>query len=116
MSIARFRQPAIHNLTPNLNNRRLLVPNRLKFELEPGPLPVIPEAPTNLTAVPHVGDTWVLDWNTSQGADGYFVYRDGVKIETTVQSLTTVGQPGTYQVTAFNLGGESGPSNSVTLP
>jgi fibronectin type 3 domain-containing protein len=80
-----------------------------------------PGPPQSLQAVP--GDAQItLSWlppSTGGGPEGYRVYRGGV-LHATVAGATftdtglTNGTAYTYTVTAYNAGGESGPSNYVT--
>ena len=63
--------------------------------------------------------TPTLTWNTSSGATGYSIYRDGTQIgsSTTATYTDTTAADGThtYYVTATNSGGESSPSNTISV-
>jgi len=87
----------------------------------------VPPAPTNLTVQPApYGMGALLQWQGSNGAAGYKVYR-AVDTSTHFQRIATVqtttfvdwmimpGHTYHYYVRAFNMAGESGPSNTVTF-
>ncbi len=75
-------------------------------------------APTSLTA-PSPVQTPILSWSASSGASSYNVYRNGTKIDSTVDTTYTDSTApegtDTYYVTAVNSSGESAPSNSVDV-
>ena len=79
----------------------------------------IPSAPTNLT-IPSPTQNPVLSWTpASSSADSYNIYRDGSAIgfssTTTFTDSSAPQGTHTYYVTAVNAGGESGPSNSISV-
>ncbi|MFI1013866.1 chitinase [Streptomyces sp. NPDC020965] len=85
----------------------------------PDPEPVIPPAPTGLTVGGVTNSTIALNWGAANGATGYNVYRDGVKVQTsTGTSATVTGLTANtayqFQVTATNSKGESAKSATVS--
>jgi len=88
------------------------------------PPPSPPQPPTALTAIS--GNNIVtLRWEASSGATGYKIYIGSPDCSTFISTTTTTGA--NYQVTglnngtsycfvvrAYNIGGESGPSNQAT--
>ena len=77
-----------------------------------------PAAPSNLTA-PSPAQNPILTWDGVNGADSYNVYRNGVEVgASNSPSYTDTTAPegtNTYYVTAVNGGGESTPSNGVSV-
>jgi hypothetical protein len=79
----------------------------------------VPDAPTSL-AVTVSGSGVTLSWVNPSGAQGDNVYRDGAKIAspglvTSYQDTNVASGSHTYYVTAYNSGGKSVPSSSVTV-
>ncbi|WP_188453799.1 fibronectin type III domain-containing protein [Virgibacillus oceani] len=80
----------------------------------------LPNEPADLTASNETATTVDLNWTAVEGASGYNVYQDGVKIDTvttnsySVTGLTTATTYDFY-VTATNDTGESEPSNTVNV-
>lgn len=85
-----------------------------------GQLSLAPSAPTNLTAVTPAKQP-NLSWNAVVGATYYNVYRNGTLIDTISSTNTSYvdsqAPEGTdsYYVTVVNTGGESSPSNMVSV-
>lgn len=83
------------------------------------PGPVVPPAPTGLTAGTVTSSSVALSWTGSSGATGYHVYRNGTKVQAVTGTSATVSglTPSTsyqFQVTATNAAGESAKSEAVT--
>ncbi|MCX5093234.1 glycosyl hydrolase family 18 protein [Streptomyces sp. NBC_00365] len=78
-----------------------------------------PAAPTGLAVGTVTSSTVALSWSPVTGATGYAVYRDGVRVQTSTGTSTTVSglAPSTayaFQVAAVNDAGESAKSATVT--
>ncbi|MFD7475541.1 chitinase, partial [Streptomyces sp. NPDC059837] len=78
-----------------------------------------PAAPTGLAVGTVTSSTVALTWSPVTGATGYAVYRDGVRVQTSTGTSTTVSglAPSTayaFQVAAVNDAGESAKSATVT--
>jgi chitinase len=78
-----------------------------------------PAAPTGLAVGTVTSSTVALSWSPVTGATGYAVYRDGVRVQTSTGTSTTVSGlvPSTayaFQVAAVNDAGESAKSATVT--
>ncbi len=78
----------------------------------------VPDAPMNLSASSPTNNPY-LTWNAANGATSYKVYRDGTYLETVtatnhIDSGVTEGTHD-YYVTAVNAGGESDPSNTISI-
>ena len=78
-----------------------------------------PAAPTGLAVGTVTSSTVALSWSPVTGATGYAVYRDGVRVQTSTGTSTTVSglAPSTayaFQVAAVNDAGESVKSATVT--
>lgn len=112
MGSVKFRKVYVYNSS---NQARKV------FEFEIYTQSQLPAVPTGLKAVGQANRI-VLTWNASPDAlDGYYVYRNGVRITDVPVNLTqyidTDVEPDviyTYQVTAVNGVDESNRSNSVT--
>jgi hypothetical protein len=78
----------------------------------------IPDAPSGLAIVSPAHDP-ALSWNAVTGAASYNIYRDGVKLDSSTANSYTdiIATEGThsYYVTAVDAGGESAPSNIVSV-
>jgi hypothetical protein len=79
------------------------------------------QPPTGLTATNATGSTISLAWNAAAGATGYYVYRNGQKVNSapiTTTSYTDSNLAASttyqYQATATNGVSESAPSNTVS--
>ncbi|MFS4094889.1 chitinase [Streptomyces sp. AF1A] len=78
-----------------------------------------PAAPTGLTAGPVTSSSVALSWAAVDGAMGYAVYRDGVRVQTVTGTSAAVGGLAastaySFQVTALGDAGESAKSAAVT--
>ncbi|MFE2312913.1 chitinase [Streptomyces sp. NPDC059441] len=78
-----------------------------------------PAAPAGLAVGTVTSSTVALSWSPVTGATGYAVYRDGVRVQTSTGTSTTVSglAPSTayaFQVAAVNDAGESAKSATVT--
>ncbi|WP_327137586.1 glycosyl hydrolase family 18 protein [Streptomyces sp. NBC_01340] len=78
-----------------------------------------PAAPTGLAVGTVTSSTVALSWSPVTGATGYAVYRDGVRVQTSTGTSTTVSglAPSTayaFQVAAVNDAGESAKSATAT--
>ncbi|MCX5187641.1 chitinase [Streptomyces sp. NBC_00268] len=78
-----------------------------------------PAAPTGLAVGTVTSSTVALTWSPVTGATGYAVYRDGVRVQTSTGTSTTVSglAPSSayaFQVAAVNDAGESAKSATVT--
>ncbi|MCX4457174.1 glycosyl hydrolase family 18 protein [Streptomyces sp. NBC_01728] len=78
-----------------------------------------PAAPTGLAVGTVTSSTVALSWSPVTGATGYAVYRDGVRVQTSTGTSTTVSglAPSTayaFQVAAVNDAGESARSATAT--
>lgn len=75
--------------------------------------------PSNLIATTTTNQSPALSWDVVVNASSYNVYRIGTKIGSTTSTsysdTTSSEGNNTYYVTAVNAGGESGPSNTVTV-
>nr|WP_164391649.1 glycoside hydrolase family 18 protein [Streptomyces harenosi] len=84
------------------------------------PAPQPPAPPAGLTAGPVTPTGVTLTWQAVTGADGYAVYRDGVRIRTVTgtSAVITGLEPETaysFHVTALNEEGESARSQAVAV-
>ncbi len=81
-------------------------------------LQALPAAPDNLTC-PTPINIPSLAWAPTANAEKYNIYRDGVRIATSVTTTfndtTAVNNSYEYYVTSLNLAGESGPSHSISV-
>lgn len=83
----------------------------------------VPPAPNDLRNV-YANNDPQLQWMATTGATGYNIYRDGIKInsfsfffsgDVAYKDTTATEGVHTYYVTATNSGGESGPSNVISV-
>ncbi|WP_143261808.1 chitinase, partial [Allokutzneria sp. NRRL B-24872] len=84
-----------------------------------GGQPELPSVPSGLSATGSTGSTISLGWSAVTGADGYSVFRDGVKVgDASGTSFTDTGlRPSTthtYAVAAYNGTGESARSATIS--
>ncbi|MCM1969239.1 MULTISPECIES: glycosyl hydrolase family 18 protein [unclassified Streptomyces] len=76
------------------------------------PSPTIPGAPSGSAVSGQSSSGLTLSWNTVSGATGYYVYQDGVRVQTvtsgTSAQITGLAASTTYsfQVSAYNAAGE----------
>ncbi|MFD0354209.1 chitinase [Streptomyces sp. NPDC127110] len=83
------------------------------------PGPGLPGAPAGAAVSGQSQNGLTLSWNAVSGAGGYYVYQDGVRVQTVANTSTPVTglAPGTsysFQVSAYNAAGEGPRSAPVT--
>ncbi|MEU9718482.1 glycoside hydrolase family 18 protein [Streptomyces sp. NPDC047976] len=83
------------------------------------PGPGLPGAPAGAAVSGQSQNGLTLSWNAVSGAGGYYVYQDGVRVQTVANTSTPVTglAPGTsysFQVSAYNAAGEGPKSAPVT--
>ncbi|MFE1554735.1 chitinase [Streptomyces sp. NPDC058734] len=83
------------------------------------PGPGLPGAPAGAAVSGQSQNGLTLSWNAVSGASGYYVYQDGVRVQTVANTSTPVTglAPGTsysFQVSAYNAAGEGPKSAPVT--
>ena len=82
-----------------------------------------PTIPTNLTGFSTATTTATVTWSASTdnvGVAGYYVFRNGVQIGTTAETFyqdsgLTTATTYSYEVSAFDLGGNTSPAQSVEV-
>ncbi|MEV6956603.1 glycosyl hydrolase family 18 protein [Streptomyces sp. NPDC051183] len=83
------------------------------------PGPSIPGAPSGTTVSGQSASALTLSWNAVSGATGYYVYQDGVRVQTvSAASAQVTGLAAStsysFQVSAYNAAGEGPKSAAVT--
>ncbi|WP_328300530.1 glycoside hydrolase family 18 protein [Streptomyces sp. NBC_00435] len=83
------------------------------------PAPTVPGAPAGTAVSGQSSSGLTLSWNAVSGATGYYVYQDGVRVQTVTggsAQLTGLAAATSYsfQVSAYNAAGEGPKSAAVT--
>ncbi|MBT2404720.1 MULTISPECIES: chitinase [unclassified Streptomyces] len=83
------------------------------------PGPSVPGAPTGAAVSGQSANALTLSWNAVSGATGYYVYQDGVRVQSVTGTSTqvtglTAATSYSFQVSAYNAAGEGSKSAPVT--